>query len=346
MQLMPGTAADPGFGVAPAKDGSPAENVRVGKDYLGAMQNYFGGNNTLALAAYNAGPGRVSKALKDANGDPAAALSSLPAETQAYVPSVLAKAGGGQRVMGKKTSTSGAPSGYRYQADGQTLEPIPGGPADKSSGVNQGLNDDALHNAAWADILTGDSGIKGYGKEATGQRAQVANIKAQIAKDAGVTPQELATTKGRNKALQTSLTKLQSQSDMMQKSEKGFQNNMDQALALSAKLDRTGSPLINKWLLGGQAALGDPDVAALDAAITTASTDYARIMSGQTGAGGTPISTAEEAKKLLRKELSDKSLNAVADVLHVDIKGQQDAVDSQKKIIMDGMKQFGSTTTG
>jgi soluble lytic murein transglycosylase len=37
MQLMPGTAADPGFGVAPAKDGSPQENVRVGKDYLGAM---------------------------------------------------------------------------------------------------------------------------------------------------------------------------------------------------------------------------------------------------------------------------------------------------------------------
>ncbi len=129
----------------------------------------------------------------------------------------------------------------------------------------------------------------------------------------------------------------------MQKSEKGFQNNMDQALALSAKLDRTGSPVLNKWLLGGQAALGDPDVAALDAAITTASTDYARIMSGQTGAGGTPISTAEEAKKLLRKELSDKSLNAVADVLHVDIEGQQKAVDSQKKIIMDGMQQFGTT---
>ncbi len=112
------------------------------------------------------------------------------ADVQPAQGSAAPTAGVGGRVMPKPAQGhgGGAPSGYRYQADGQTLEPIPGGPADKSSGVNQGLNDDALHNAAWADILTGDSGIKGYGKEATGQRAQVANIKAQIAKDAGVTP--------------------------------------------------------------------------------------------------------------------------------------------------------------
>jgi len=248
-------------------------------------------------------------------------------------PRAVASSGGGQ---------GRAPMGYRFTQDGSSLEPIPGGPADHSQNLDQGLSDDAIYNAAWSDILTGNSGIKGYGKEATAQRAQIANIKAKIAKDAGVSPQALATTSGRNKALQSSLTNLQKQSDMMQKAEHGFQNNMDLALELSAKVDRSGAPLVNKWLLGGKAALGDPDVAALDAAITTAATDYARIMSGQTGAGGTPITTAEEAKKLIRKELSNKQFNAVADVLFRDIEGQQRAVDTQRQTIMGAMQAFGS----
>jgi hypothetical protein len=233
-----------------------------------------------------------------------------------------------------------APMGYRFRPDG-SLEAIPGGPADTSAHTAGNLNEDALTNAAWRQILLGDSGIRGYNKEAVAQRALIANNVAKIAKDAGVSPQELTTTSGRNKALQSSLTNLQKQSDVMQKSEQGFQNNLDQALQLSEKLTRSGSPVINKWLLGGRAAIGDPDVAAFDAAINAASVDYARIMSGQTGAGGTPISTAEEAKQLLRKELSNQSLQAVADVLHRDIMGQQQAVDQQRQTIMSAMQAFG-----
>lgn len=91
MQLMPQTAANPGFGIRPAQDGSPQENMRVGQQYLSALMNKYGGNTQLALAAYNAGPGRVDGALSQAGGDPAKALSLLPAETQNYVPSVLGR---------------------------------------------------------------------------------------------------------------------------------------------------------------------------------------------------------------------------------------------------------------
>src|ERR1043165_9600191 len=37
MQTMPGTLRDPGYGVTPARDNSPAEMERVGKEYLAAM---------------------------------------------------------------------------------------------------------------------------------------------------------------------------------------------------------------------------------------------------------------------------------------------------------------------
>ncbi len=95
MQTMQSTLADPGFGVAPARDRSPAEMERVGKDYLGAMQKQYG-DPRLALAAYNWGPGNVDRAMQAHGGNVDAVLANAPAETQVYVPKVMALAQGGQ----------------------------------------------------------------------------------------------------------------------------------------------------------------------------------------------------------------------------------------------------------
>lgn len=91
MQVMPGTAASPGFGIQPAQGNSPAENIRVGASYLGAMLKKYQGNVPMALAAYNAGPGAVDQALARSGGNPQRALSMLPAETQAYIPGVMGR---------------------------------------------------------------------------------------------------------------------------------------------------------------------------------------------------------------------------------------------------------------
>ena len=78
MQVMPGTARDPGFGIRPARANDPDDLARVGREYFGKMMDKYG-NPKLAAIAYNWGPGNTDKWLM-AGADP----SKLPRETQKY----------------------------------------------------------------------------------------------------------------------------------------------------------------------------------------------------------------------------------------------------------------------
>jgi len=88
-QVMDATAKDPGFGVTPIQNNSPEEYLRFGKDYLSALIKNFNGDQTKAVAAYNAGPAAVQRAVTKANKKGGDWLSYAPLETQKYVKRII-----------------------------------------------------------------------------------------------------------------------------------------------------------------------------------------------------------------------------------------------------------------
>jgi hypothetical protein len=111
MQVMPGTVRDPGFGVKPARDNSPDELARVGRDYAAAMLRRYNNDPTAAAVAYNWGPGNADKWVKRG-----ADFNALPKETQGYVTRIT-------RQMGIPIAAKRAPAPKR--AD------VPPGPPQK-----------------------------------------------------------------------------------------------------------------------------------------------------------------------------------------------------------------------
>lgn len=79
MQVMPGTSRDPGFGIRPS-NGSQADDVRVGNEYLNKMMSRYGNDPAMAWAAYNWGPGNMDRVRSNPNW-----LNQVPAETRNYV---------------------------------------------------------------------------------------------------------------------------------------------------------------------------------------------------------------------------------------------------------------------
>ena len=90
-QLMPDTAEELGLSTfLPDDRADPAKSAQAAAQLLGGLYKRFG-DWPLALAAYNAGAGRVRRMLTQENAKTFAEIAPLlPLETRMYVPKVLA----------------------------------------------------------------------------------------------------------------------------------------------------------------------------------------------------------------------------------------------------------------
>ncbi len=104
-QVMPSTAKNPGYGIRAAKDDSPEEYNRVGRDMFAVAKQRYG-DDAKAAAAYNAGFSRVDNALKQAQATGQDWRTFIPNETKAYLNKVM----GGQQVAQAQPGQQAQPS--------------------------------------------------------------------------------------------------------------------------------------------------------------------------------------------------------------------------------------------
>ena len=102
----------------------------------------------------------------------------------------------------------------------------------------------------------------------------------------------------------------------------------------SDKVSRSDSPLVNKYILWtkGQVA-GDADTAALNNIILTASTEFAKILSGASASiAGVTVSSSEDAKDLLNSAMSQGQLIEVLGLMRTEagyrLSSQQESIDT------------------
>jgi hypothetical protein len=133
-QVMPTTARDPGFGIRPAQNNTPEEFNRVGQDYYEAMLKKYNGNQQLAQAAYNAGPGRVDQAIRMSQQRGGNPFDYLPRETQGYVQQVGGLTNQDQAALNRQQVQLNQPRQDQAQnMPGVGLEAVP----TKTAGLEQ-----------------------------------------------------------------------------------------------------------------------------------------------------------------------------------------------------------------
>lgn len=140
------------------------------------------------------------------------------------------------------------------------------------------------------------------------------------------------------KAGSQALGQLTKQQTLVGAYEKTASKNMDLVLTLSQKVDRTGSPLINKALLAWkQGITGDPETAGFVNALTAARTEYAKVLSGATGAQGVTDSARKEADELFNKATSLETLRYVIGVAKQEMANRMSSFDEQAAQLRDSM---------
>lgn len=124
-----------------------------------------------------------------------------------------------------------------------------------------------------------------------------------------------------SKAVRAGMTAAFKNQEMMYQANKISYDALDKQLGLiknlSAKVDRTGIPAWNRYLLFlKKDYAGDADTAALDNAITTGTYEFSKIL-GNSAASiqGVTIRTAEDAMKYLQSSMTPEMINKNADLM-------------------------------
>jgi hypothetical protein len=173
----------------------------------------------------------------------------------------------------------------------------------------------------------------GRGTQGPRQTAQILNEAARQAAARGDSPEAQRIAQLANKASSQALGTIEKQSTMVGAFEKNFTKNADIALELSQKVDRTGVPILNKWINAGRRSVtGDADLAAFDANIKATVNEYAKIVGGGTGSGATAQGEIAKIEGLLSAAQTPQQVASVISLMKRETANRLQAFEEQRRV--------------
>lgn len=154
----------------------------------------------------------------------------------------------------------------------------------------------------------------------------------ELAKELGLSAQDIGTKKAQRVALTSALRDQTKRLGMAEP----FVDNFNKQADLVEKYMQAGAagsvPVINKWIQAGRKSIaGDPDVTAFDTAIRGLGREHQRIVTGLTSNAQLHASSAEMADQLLNKDLTAPQIKSVIKVMREEGKNLVDASREQRK---------------
>lgn len=206
-------------------------------------------------------------------------------------------------------------------------------PAPSSTTVNM-INPAALDQAAELYAKTGQMPAMGMGRDGAAIRTSIMNRAAELHGD-----NDLASAKTDYGATSGAIRNLSRQRSQVLTFEKTASKNLDLADSLSQKVDRTGSPVLNRFLLHakGQYA-GDTDTQLLNNAVETAASEYAKIVSGATS-GSTTDSAREHAREMLTAAMGKGTFSQAVALMKQEMGNRKSGFDEELETLRGGGKQ-------
>lgn len=192
-----------------------------------------------------------------------------------------------------------------------------------------GLDEEAINQAAQAYNAGAGLPNLGFGKESAEIKKAIINRAAKLkpGNDLAGAKQDYGANTGVLKDLEKSAARIRT-------SEGTASKNLDLAESVSQRVDRTGSPVLNKYLLylKGEVA-GDDDTQLLNNAVETAANEYAGVVTAGSGGGVAATDSAREhARQMLHSSMAKGTFTKVAAQMKQEMANRQSSfTDSLKQ---------------
>lgn len=171
----------------------------------------------------------------------------------------------------------------------------------------------------------------GRGVQGMAESRRIRNIAAEISASLGISPEDVRANQMAFKGNATAMTQLIRREAGVGANVRNFDFNADQVLKLSQEVDRTGVPVVNRWLNAGRRSVsGDPQLAAFDVAVKTTVNEFAQIVSGTT-AGATTEGEKKKAEDLLNAQQTPQAIVAVVNQMRIESQNRMRSFSDEKQ---------------